>query len=110
MSAQRSGAVTILVEKVVSGRLNSVVKLCFTKLSFSFSGMVSFCSSQEFAEIFTFLKKATVFLGSESFASTGGFSISPKQPILEKFELGFRIWSKSKILTDRGGGSCQLTI
>ena len=53
---------------------------------------------------FHFFKKATVFLGSESFASTGGFSISPKQPILEKFELGFRIWSKSKNPTDRGGG------
>ena len=104
MSAQRSGAVTILVEKVVSGRLNSVVKLCFTKLSFSFSGMVSVFSCQDFTKIFTFWKKATVFLGCESFASTGGFSILPKQPILGNFELGFRIWRKSKKVTDRGGG------
>ena len=104
VSAQRSGAVTILVEKVVSGRLNSVVKLCFTKLRFSFSGVTSVFSWHEFAKIFTFLKKATVFLGCESFASTGEFSISPKQPILGNFELGFRIWSKSKNTTDRGGG------
>ena len=104
VSAQRSGAVTISVEKVVSGRLNSVAKLCFTKLNISFSGMVSVSSWQEFAKIFIFWKKDTVFLGCESFASTGGFSILPKQPILGNFELGFRIWSKSKNLTDRGGG------
>ena len=61
-------------------------------------------------ENFHFLKKDTVFLGCESFASTGGFSILPKQPILGNFELGFRIWSKSKNVPDRGGGSCKLTI
>ena len=54
VSAQRSGAVTISVEKVVSGRLNSVAKLCFTKLNISFSGMVSVSSWQEFTKISIF--------------------------------------------------------
>ena len=67
VSVQTSRTVTILVKKVVSQHQNLVVKHCFPKMCFSFSGMTSVFLWQEWTKKITFSKKDIVLVDFASF-------------------------------------------